>query len=77
MSQVTVTTTTPPVTVVCASASATTMTVVFASTSVGLPEVPDWDNEFSLPPLILMNSTVGFAGFTALLHQQPLLQMGP
>ena len=44
----------------------TTVTVVIASTSVGLPRAPGWNNEVLPPPLILKDIMMGLAGFAAL-----------
>ena len=48
------------VTVVCKGALGMPMTGVVASTSVGLPVVLGWENEFSVPPLIPSECHEGF-----------------
>ena len=77
MSQVNSTTTMPLVTVTCVDALIATMTVVTASTSMGLSAVLDLDNDVPLPQIIPLDTTRGVAGFDTGSQQQPPLQMGP
>ena len=69
----TATITTPPVTVVCTGALATTTTTVIASTSLGIPGALGQKNVLPLPPLILVDTIWGVAGFAAWLQQQSLV----
>ena len=77
MSQVTTTTVTlTPVTVMCTGALDVGTTVAIASTLVVLPGALGWNNKVMSPPLVLMYTVSGVAGFTALSQQHPQAQMG-
>ena len=55
----------------------TTMTVIIASTSVGLPGAPDQQDVLPPPSQISVHIMKGIADFTTLSQQQPVAQMDP